>query len=109
MKRFHFPLRPLAKLRAHFELSAREAFATAVAVQANSEAELARASARVTQLEAVVLAGRQRSFSAAGEAQNLGAFRGELAGEAVAEKNRQAAKAQMERRRAEYIEAHRRL
>jgi flagellar export protein FliJ len=109
MKRFQFPLRPLAKLRAHFELSAREAFAAAVQVQASAEAELSRAKARVLQLEKVVIAGRQRSFSGAGEALNLRAYRGELGAEAVAQKGAETAKIQMEQRRAEYIEAHRRL
>jgi flagellar protein FliJ len=109
MKRFHFSLRPLARLRAHFELSAREAFAAAVHTSEVSDAEFATVSARVAKLEAVVIAGRQGSFSAASEARNLGAYRGELALEAVAEKSRQAARAAMERRRAEYIEAHQRL
>jgi flagellar export protein FliJ len=109
MKRFHFPLRPLAKLRAHFELSAREAFASAVKTHALSEEELVRTKARVSQFEATVIAGRQGTFSAAGEAVNLGAYRGELAAEAVAEKGRQNARAQVDLKRTEYLEAHRRL
>lgn len=109
MKRFHFTLRPVARLRAHFELSAREAFAAAVRASEASEAEFTKTSARVTQLEAAVIAGRQGSFSAASEARNLGAYRAELMLEAAAEKARQAARAAMERRRAEYIAAHQRL
>ena len=109
MKRFHFPLRPLAKLRAHYELSAREAFAAAVRVQTKADEELARASARVGHVETVLVAGRQRSFSGPAEAQNLVAYRSELAAEAVAEKARRAAREAMEQRRAEYIAAHQRL
>jgi flagellar export protein FliJ len=109
MKRFHFPLRPVARLRAHYEVRAREAFAAAVSVLAQSEEELARASVRVVQLEAAVVAGRRDHFSAAGEAQNLGAYRHELGAEAVAEKGKTAAQAAMEQRRLEYIEAHHRL
>ncbi|MEO7414725.1 MAG: flagellar export protein FliJ [Opitutaceae bacterium] len=109
MKRFQFPLRSLARLRAHYELSAREAFAGAVLAHTHSEAEVAKASARVTELEAVVIAGRRGSFSAASETLNLGAYRSEQAGEATAVKNRHAARVQMERRRAEYIAAHQRL
>lgn len=109
MKRFHFNLRPVARLRAHFELSAREAFAAAVRSAEASQAELAAASARVAKLEAIVIAGRQGSFSAASEARNLGAYRSELAVEVAAEKSLHAARALMERRRAEYLEAHRRL
>src|SRR4051812_49692245 len=109
MKRFHFPLRPLAKLRAHLELNAREAFGAAVRKHASAEEELARASQRVTKLEAIVIAGRQSSFSGVGEAQNLGAYRGELTVEALAAKSRREAAAAMLQRRTEYIEAHRRL
>ena len=109
MKRFQFPLRSLARLRAHYELSAREAFAGSVRVHANSEAELAKARERVTELEKILIGGRQGSFSAANEALNLGAYRGEQAAEAVAVKHRQAARVLMEQRRAEYIAAHQRL
>jgi flagellar export protein FliJ len=109
MKRFHFPLRPLAKLRAHFELNAREAFAAAVRASEVSDAEFTHVSARVTALETLVVAGRQGTFSAASEARNISAYRGELASEAVAAKARQAARTAMENRRQDYIAAHQRL
>ncbi|HEX2853449.1 MAG TPA: flagellar export protein FliJ [Opitutaceae bacterium] len=108
MKRFRFPLRPVSRLRAHYELRAREAFAAAVGVCAESEKKLVRASARVVALEAAVLAGRQTLFSAAGEAQNLGAYREELSVEAVAAKEKLAAQAALDQKRREYIDAHRR-
>lgn len=109
MKRFHFPLRPLAKLRAHLELNAREAFGASVRAHAAAQQQLALAGERVSRLEALVVAGRQGSFSAAGEAQNLEAYRGELALESAAANARLEAAKAMERRRAEYLEAHRRL
>jgi flagellar FliJ protein len=109
VKRFHFPLRPLAKLRAHLELNAREAFGASVRAHAAAQEQLVRAGERVSHLEGLVIAGRQGSFSAAGEAQNLGAYRGELALESAAASARVEAAKAMERRRAEYIEAHRRL
>lgn len=109
MKRFHFPLRPVAKLRAHLELKAREQFAGAMQAHAAAVAEFRRVSTRVGQLEAAVVAGRQGNFSAAAEARNLQAYRGELASEALANKAQQAAQATAERRRAEYLEAHQRL
>lgn len=108
MKRFHFSLLPVARLRAHYESRAREAFAAAVGVCAESEQKLARASARVVALETAVIAGREKLFSAAGEAQNLGAYRDELGVEAQAAKAKMAAQAAMEQRRQEYIDAHRR-
>jgi flagellar export protein FliJ len=108
MKHFRFPLRPVARLRAHYELRAREAFAAAVGICAESEQNLSRASARVLALETAVIAGRQRLFSAAGEALNLGAYREELSVEAQAAKAKMAAQAAMEQRRREYIDAHRR-
>lgn len=109
MKRFQFPLRSLARLRAHYELSAREAFAGAVRMHTNAEAELANASARVTELEKVLIAGRQGSFSAANETLNLGAYRGEQAAEVAAAQQRQSARMHLEQRRAEYLAAHQRL
>jgi flagellar export protein FliJ len=109
MKHFRFPLQPVARLRAHYELRAREAFASAVKTRAEAERELTRASASVVALEAVVIAGRRQHFSAAGEALNLGAFREQTAVEAQAAQAKKAAQAAMEQRRREYIEAHRRL
>jgi flagellar export protein FliJ len=109
MKHFRFPLQPVSRLRAHYELRAREAFASAVKTCAEAEQKLARVTARVVALETAVVAGRREHFSAAGEAQNLGAYRAELSVEAEATKVKKAAQAVMDQRRREYIEAHRRL
>lgn len=109
MKKFRFPLRPIARLRAHYELRAREAFAAAVATAVESERKLERVSGQVAALEAAVVAGRQQSFSAAGEAGNLGAYRTGLEMEGQALKVKTAAQAALDQRRREYVEAHRRL
>ena len=109
MRRFHFPLRPVAVLRAHREVRAREAFATAVHAYVASEAELASVRQRVARFEAALFAGRRASFNAADEAQSLSAYGRECAAESAAERAVFAARAEMNQRRAAYLEAHREL
>ncbi|PAW67734.1 MAG: hypothetical protein B9S34_04515 [Opitutia bacterium Tous-C1TDCM] len=109
MKKFRFPLRPVAVLRAHRELRAREAFAAAVHTYMTAEEELARTRARVAQFEAELFAGRRERFSAADEAHALAAYRRECGAEAETERTMIAARAAMGERRAEYLEAHRKL
>lgn len=109
MKRFRFPLRPVAVLRAHQELRAREAFAAAVHAYVRSEQELAAARERVAQFEAALTAGRTGSFSAAAEAHNLAGYRRECDAQLEAGKNVEKARAAMEQARIEYLNAHRRL
>lgn len=109
MKRFRFPLRPVAVLRAHRELRAREAFAASVHAYVKSEEELATVRQRVAQYEATLSAGRRDRFSAADEAQALAGHRRECAVELSTEKVMLAARAAMQERRAEYLEAHRKL
>ena len=79
MKRFRFSLRPVAILRAHHEMRAREAFAAAVHAFVKSEQELAAAGARLRQLESELTAGRTIRFSAADETHALMAYRRECA------------------------------
>lgn len=109
MKRFRFSLRPVAVLRAHRELKAREAFGAAVHAYMKSEQELLAVRQRVAGYEAELAAGRRERFSAAGEAQALAAYRGECAAEAEAERAMIAARGVMGQRRAEYLDAHRKL
>jgi flagellar FliJ protein len=109
MKRFRFPLRPVAVLRAHRELKAREAFAAAVHAYVKSEENLAATRARVAQFEAALFAGRSERFSPAQEAQSLAAYRRDCAAEAEAERNVSTARAAMEQRRIEYLDAHRKV
>ncbi len=109
MKRFRFPLRPVAVLRAHQELRAREAFAASVHAYVKSEEELSATRRRVAQFEATLFAGRRERFSAAVEAESLGAYRRECAAEAEAERATLNAKTAMEQKRVEYLDAHRKV
>jgi flagellar protein FliJ len=109
MKRFRFSLRPVAVLRAHRELRAREAFGAAVHAFAMAEDELAATRRRVAQFAAALSAGRRERFSAAAEAQALAGYRRECASELEAEKAMVAARAAMQQCRLEYVEAHRKL
>lgn len=109
MKRFRFSLRPVAVLRAHHEMRAREAFAAAVQAFVKSEQELVAARQRLRKLEADMTAGRSVRFSAADEAHALAAYQRECAAEVEAEKAMNAAQQAMQQRRIEYVEAHRKL
>jgi flagellar FliJ protein len=109
MKRFRFPLRPVAVLRAHQELRAREVFAAAVHAYVKSEEELAATKARVAKFEAELFDGRRERFSAAEEAHALGAYKRECAVEAEAERAVTSARAAMQQRRIEYLDAHRKV
>ncbi len=109
MKRFRFPLRPVAVLRAHRELRAREAFAASVHAYVQSEELLATTRARVAQFEAALFAGRKATFNPAEEAQQLTAYRRECAVEGEAERAVFAARAAMDRCRNDYLEAHRKV
>jgi flagellar FliJ protein len=109
MKRFRFPLRPVAVLRAHHELRAREAFAASVHVYVKSEEDLAATRRRVAQFEAALFAGRRELFSAAEEAHTLAGYRRECQLELEAERAVIAARDVMQKRRVEYLEAHRKL
>lgn len=109
MKRFRFPLRPVAVLRAHRELRAREAFAASVHAYVKSEEELATVRQRIAQFEGELFAGRRERFSAADEAHQLAAYRRERGAEAEQERAVIAARDTMQQRRVEYLEAHRKL
>lgn len=109
MKRFRFPLRPVAVLRAHRETRARESFAVAVHKYAQSEEELSRTRIRIRALEGALFAGRQERFHPAEAALLLADYRRECAGEIEAERAVIAARDEMEKRRAEYLEAHRQV
>ena len=103
MKRFHFPLRPVAVLRAHHEMRAREAFGVAVHAYVQTEQELAAIRSRVARYEAELFAGRRERFSAADEARALAVYRAECAAEVEGERAVIAARATMTQRRAEYL------
>jgi flagellar FliJ protein len=109
MKRFRFALRPVAVLRAHREVRAKEGFAHAVQAYTKTQDEMAQKRAQVAGIEAALAAGRHGSFSAADESQALFAYRQECRAEAESEQTMLAARAVMEQRRAEYLAAHRQL
>lgn len=109
MKRFRFPLRPVAVVRAHRESRAREAFAVAVHAYVESEENLAASRARVAHFEAALCSGRRDSFNAAEETHHLQGYRREAAAELAAERAMIAARSAMQQKRADYLEAHRQL
>lgn len=109
MKRFRFPLKPVAILRAHREAEAREVFGAAVRAAMRAEATLTEVRARVAEFEAAIGAGRRASFSAAAEAQALASYRRERLTETETERATAAAHAEVGKRRQEYLEAHRRV
>lgn len=109
MKRFRFPLQPVAVLRSHRESRAREAFAFAIHGYVAAEEVLETTRQRVAQFEAALFAGRAGSFNAAEESHNLAGYRREAAAEVETERAMIAARDRMNQRRAEYLEAHRQL
>lgn len=109
MKRFHFPLRPVAVIRAHREMRAREAFAAAVHAYVQTEERLSATRTRVAELEQMLFAGRRERFGAADAASLFRVYRSECHVEMEAEREVIAAREAMNQRRAEYLEANRQL
>lgn len=109
MKRFRFPLRPVAVLRAHRELRAREAFAASVHVYVQSEERLAAVRAKVAELGKLLADDRNGSFLAGDAATLFRVYRSECEAEMTAERAVIAARDAMNRSRADYLEANRQL
>src|SRR5258708_1415044 len=109
MKRFRFPLRPVAILRAHQELRARESFAAAVHGYVQAEADLASVRQRVSQCEVELMTSRRGQFEASTAAQAFAAYRRESMVETASEREMIEKRAEMNQRRADYLEAHRKL
>ena len=109
MKRFQFPLRPVAVLRAHKELRAREAFAASVHAYVQTEERLAITRKRVAELEQLLFAGRSERFVASDAASLFRVYRTDCHAEVETEREVIAARGVMNQRRAEYIEANRQL
>ena len=109
MKRFRFALRPVAVLRAHRELRAREAFAAAVHAYVQAEERLAATRARVADLEQMLFAGRTSRFLAADAAALFRVYRNECQTELEAERAVIEARDALQGRRRDYIEANRQL
>ncbi|MFI5337005.1 MAG: flagellar export protein FliJ [Opitutales bacterium] len=109
MKKFRFPLRPVAVLRAHRELRAREAFAVSVHAYVATEERLAATRTRVAELGRVLFDGRSGRFLAADAASLFRVYRAECEAEMAAEREVIAAREAMHLRRQEYLEANRHL
>lgn len=109
MKRFRFPLQPVATLRAHQEMRAREAFADAARARRQAENVLAQAQARVAAREADVNAARQANFSATAAAVALADYRQECATEAESARALAQARKTADEKRDAYLAAHQRL
>lgn len=107
MKKFRFPLRPVAVLRAHHQARAREAFAAAVHAYVQSEELLATVRSSREELATVMQDGRRTTFLAAAEVAFLGAYRRICAETITAERAVTEARATMEERRNQYLETHR--
>ena len=109
MKRFRFPLRPVAVLRAHRELRAREAFAASVHVYVQAEELLAATRARVAELGGALFDGRAGTYLAAEAASLFRAYRAECEEQVQVERKVIEAREAMALRREEYLEANRQL
>lgn len=109
MKRFRFSLYPVAVMRAHRELKAREALAGALAAQRQAEDKLLAARGRIEVLETAMRAGRRGTFRAADAAAAAQVYRREWAGEAEAQKQTAVARTATEKRREACVEANREL
>lgn len=109
MKRFRFPLRPVAVLRAHREMRAREAFAASVHAYVQAEEQLASTRARVAELAATLFDGRSGTFLAAEAASLFRAYRAECEEEVQVERRVIEARDAMNHRREEYLQANRQL
>ena len=107
MKKFRFPLRPVAVLREHHQSRTREAFAAAVHTFVQAEESLAKKRHERQDLETVMHDGRRATFRAADEISFWDAYRRvcdeEIASERVVFEARNA----MEESRQKYLEAHR--
>jgi flagellar FliJ protein len=107
MKKFRFPLRPVAILRAHRQAQTREAFAAAVHAYVAAEQLLVTARARKSELEAIMHDGRRATFRAADEISFWDAYRGVCDDELKVERTMMEVRQSMELRRQEYLDAHR--
>lgn len=78
MKKFRFPLRSVATIRAMRELRSREQFSIAVHAYVVAEEHLQVVRARLTALEDVLRNGRARTFRAGDEASFQEAYKAEI-------------------------------
>ena len=106
MKKFRFPLRPVAILREHQQARTREVFATAVHNYVEAESRLSAKRAERQDLEAVMHDGRRATFKAADEISFWDAYRRVCDEEVKTEQAVREARTVMEDARQKYLEAH---
>jgi len=109
MKRFHFALRPVAVIRAHAELRAREALAASLKECSAAESHLQAWQRRLAEAEARLTEHRIDRFNGTDVASQLHAYRTDCAARDEAVAALRDARAAMQKRREEYIEANRAL
>ena len=109
MKKFRFSLRPVSVVRAHRESRAREIFATSVRLYVQAEEDLAGVRKRIAEFGSTIFASRRERFEASEHAICLAGYRRECAAEIPAEAAVIAARSEMEKRRTEYLDAHRKM
>lgn len=107
MKKFRFPLRPVAILREHHQARTREAFAAAVHTFVEAESQLTAKRNERQDLETVMHDGRRTTFKAADEISFWDAYRRVCDEEVKSERVVLAARTAMEESRQKYLEAHR--
>jgi flagellar FliJ protein len=109
MKRFRFPLRPVAVIRAHHESRAKDAYRAAFSVLNEAEQRHARSLARLRSLAEAIASHRQGSFSPQQAAATARAYSMESQEVARDEKSVSDARHAMLGAREAYIKAHREL
>lgn len=106
MKKFRFPLEPVATLRNLQEMRASEAFSGANRRVAECGEQLGRQQLRVAQFVESLILQRSAGFPGAVQASFLQAYRGELAQEKQAGEALAAAEREQEAARQRWIQAH---
>jgi flagellar export protein FliJ len=107
MKKFTFPLRSVATLRAHREHAAREALAAALRVCTDLEVRLAAARMCLNEMEQLRSAGRSGCFRPADDVAFFHAYRLQWASEEELRKQFAASVAHADKRRDACVEANR--
>ncbi len=106
MKKFHFPLEPVATLRNLQEMRASEAFAVTNRRVAECGEQLDRQQLRVAQFVEAVIDQRSTGLPAAMQASFLHAYRRELDQEAEVGRALEQARTEQEKARQHWIDAH---
>jgi|HubBroStandDraft_1064217.scaffolds.fasta_scaffold117425_3 flagellar export protein FliJ len=109
MKRFQFTLKSVATVRAHREMLAREALASAARARAAAGARLAESALRLSEMERARTEGRSGRFRPADDVAFFHAYRRERSIESECSRQVEMASAEVETRRAACIEANRAL